>query len=105
VPEASEKLAADVARVVARVRELDLRKQPSIAETLDWTRALLALGAEKVDDALLAETATLLLKNRDDVTILRDAAGSSDGFVSEALERGLGQVGGPAGVRGPGPTK
>ena len=105
VPEASEKLAADVARVVARVRELDLRKQPSIAETLDWTRALLALGAEKVDDALLAETATLLLKNRDDVTILREAAGSSDGFVSEALERGLGQVGGPAGVRGPGPTK
>lgn len=85
VPEASEKLAADIARVVAHVRGLDLRKQPSIAETLDWTRALLALGAEKVDDDLLAETATLLVKNRDDAEALRQAA-SSGGFVAEALE-------------------
>ncbi len=89
VPEASEKLAADVARIVAHVRALDLRKQPSIAETLDWTRALLALGAEKVDDDLLAETATLLLKNRDDVSALRHAA-EAGGFVTEALERGAG---------------
>lgn len=85
VPEASARLAADVARVVARVRAMDLRKQPSIAETLDWTRALLALGAEKVDDELLAETTTLLLKNREDIEALRRAAGSG-GFVAEALE-------------------
>ncbi len=93
VPEASAKLAADVARVVARVREMDLRKQPSIAETLDWTRALLALGAEKVDDELLAETATLLLKNRDDVAALRQAA-AAGGFVAGALEPSRGS---PAG--------
>jgi len=90
VPEASEKLAADVARVVARVRTLDLRKQPSIAETLDWTRALLALGAERVDDHLLSETATLLLKNREDVETLRRAA-DAGGFVSGALERSMGE--------------
>lgn len=92
VPEASEKLAAEVARIVAQVRTLDLRKQPSIAETLDWTRALLALGADKVDDDLLAETATLLLKNRDDVSALRQAA-EAGGFVTEALERGAATTG------------
>ncbi|RJQ09845.1 MAG: MoxR family ATPase [Bacillota bacterium] len=85
VPEASDKLARDVACVVARVRTMDLRKQPSIAETLDWTRALLALGVEKVNDQLLAETATMLLKNRDDVLALREAAAGGR-WVTEALE-------------------
>jgi MoxR-like ATPase len=86
VPAAGERLASAVARIVAAVRELELRKQPSIAEALDWTRALLALGAEQVDDALLAETATLLLKNRDDVLSLRRAT-AAGGFVTAALER------------------
>lgn len=93
-PGASESLASDVARVVAHVRTLDLKKQPSIAETLDWTRALLALGVERIDDRLLAETATLLLKNRDDVRTLRDAA-APGGFVTEALERGREHLGSP----------
>jgi MoxR-like ATPase len=88
VPEASARLASEVARVVAAVREMDLRKQPSIAETLDWTRALLALGADRVDDALLAETAALLLKSREDVIGLRQAAGAPGGLVTTALERG-----------------
>ncbi len=86
VPEAPARLAAEVARVVAEVRTMDCRKYPSIAETLDWTRALLALGADHVDDDLLAETAALLLKNRDDVATLRAAAGKG-GFVKAALER------------------
>jgi len=86
VPEASEKLATDVARVVAEVRAMDLKKQPSIAETLDWARALLVLGAEKLDDDLLAETATILLKSRGDVTALRQAA-AAGGFVTGALEK------------------
>ncbi len=99
VPEVSARLAADVARIVSAVRGMDLRKQPSIAETLDWTRALLALGAEKVDDALLAETASVLLKSRDDVLALRRAATEPGGFVTAALER-AGDAGKPGSRRG-----
>ena len=85
VPGAGAKLAADVARVVAELRRMNLRKTPSIAETLDWTRALLALGAERLDDHLLAETATLLTKNRDDLEAVRSAA-RAGGLVARALE-------------------
>lgn len=85
VPEASERLASEVARVVAEVRRLDLRKQPSIAETLDWARALLAMGVHKVTDDALEATATILLKNREDVLALRKAA-TGRGLVTDALE-------------------
>ncbi|HCW51282.1 MAG TPA: ATPase [Clostridiales bacterium] len=86
VPEAPARLAAEVARVVAFVRSMDLRKHPSIAETLDWTRALLALGATRVDDGLVGETASLLLKNREDLALLRKAV-AAGGWVAEAFER------------------
>jgi len=93
VPGVSERLASQVARVLARIRTLELRKQPSIAETLDWTRALLALGTERLDDDVLAETATVLLKNREDAAALRRAADGA--FVPRALEAG-GAEGGAA---------
>lgn len=68
IPEATEKLAVQIATAVNHLRHnLTLNKQPSIAETLDWTRALIAMHADHLDPALVQQTMGLLLKNRDDL--------------------------------------
>jgi MoxR-like ATPase len=67
VPEADEALRDQVARFVNRLRKLDLKKAPSIAETLDWCRALLALGVRGLDAAAVRQTLGLLLKHEADV--------------------------------------
>ncbi len=67
VPEASEALARQVATVVARLRTLGLRKLPSIAESIDWARALVLLNAEKLEPELVASTLSLVLKYEGDV--------------------------------------
>ena len=66
VPEADEALRDQVARFVARLRKLDLKKAPSIAETLDWCRALLALGVRGLDAGVVRQTLNLLLKHEAD---------------------------------------
>jgi MoxR-like ATPase len=70
-PEASEGLARSVAEVVARLREMDLIKRPGPAEAIDWTRALAALGIGTVDAASADETLGWVVKNRDDLTMVR----------------------------------
>ncbi|BDG08267.1 AAA family ATPase [Anaeromyxobacter paludicola] len=70
-PEAREALARQVVAAVARVRRLDLRKPPSIAETLDWVRGLVLLGAEALDPAVAGETLSLLLKHETDAERVR----------------------------------
>jgi hypothetical protein len=60
---------------VSRLRTLDLRKPPSISETLDWVRALALLGAESLDAALLDETLGLVLKHEADVARVRERRG------------------------------
>jgi hypothetical protein len=60
-------LAAQVVDVVRRIRTLDLRKAPSISETLDWARALILLNAESLSPALIEETLELILKYDRDV--------------------------------------
>jgi MoxR-like ATPase len=72
VPEADEKLRAQVARFVAGLRRLDLRKAPSIAETLDWARGLCALGVRELDAATVRQTLSLVVKHEED---LRKAEG------------------------------
>jgi MoxR-like ATPase len=67
VPEADEGLRDQVARFVHGLRRLDLKKAPSIAETLDWCRALLALGVRGLDAAAARQTLNLLLKHEEDV--------------------------------------
>jgi len=67
VPEAPAELTEQVVRVVRSLRALELRKPPSISETLDWTRSLLELGLDRVDEASLASTLTVLLKHQRDV--------------------------------------
>jgi MoxR-like ATPase len=75
LPQAPESLARRVVEVVHRLRGLDLTKVPGIAETLDWTAALLALGATDLDPQLLEETIGVVLKYEEDIRGLRGARG------------------------------
>jgi hypothetical protein len=59
-------LANEAARMVNAMRKLDLRKPPSIAETLDWTRALVRLGVKELDTPAIRSTLGVLLKHEDD---------------------------------------
>jgi MoxR-like ATPase len=72
VPEASARLSESLVRVVAQLRTLDLKKRPSISETLDWTRALLLLGRAELDRATLEETLNLILKYEGDIARARE---------------------------------
>ncbi len=72
VPEASQHLAEALTRVVAQLRELDLKKRPSISETLDWTRALLLLGRHELDRATIEDTLNLILKYEGDIARARE---------------------------------
>jgi len=74
-PGASEALARAVVAAVAKLRTFDLRKPPSISETLDWVRALALLGSESLDPALLDETLGLVLKHEADVARARERRG------------------------------
>ncbi len=69
VPELSAKLALEAARLVNAIRKMELRKSPSIAETLDWARALVRLGVEEIDTPAVRATLGLLLKHEDDRTV------------------------------------
>ena len=66
VPEAGESLTKQLVAFVQSVRQLDLRKTPSVAETLDWARSLVLLGAPSLDPKLVRETLGVLLKHRED---------------------------------------
>lgn len=67
VPGIDERLATQVARFMAGLRKLELRKAPSIAETLDWARGLQALGVTALDPATVRQTLSLVLKHEDDL--------------------------------------
>ena len=67
VPAASAALSSSLVRIVAELRKLDLKKRPSISETLDWARALLWLGRNELDRATVEETLNLVLKYEGDI--------------------------------------
>jgi MoxR-like ATPase len=67
VPECDEQLRRQVARFINSLRKLELKKAPSIAETLDWTRALLALGIKELDTPTVKRTLNLVLKYEEDI--------------------------------------
>jgi MoxR-like ATPase len=69
VPELNVHLAAEIARLVAVLRSADLKKPPSISETVDWARTLLALGAGELTDDLTRQTLSVLLKYERDITV------------------------------------
>ena len=73
VPDAPERLAAQAAAFVHELRTLDLTKQPGIAETIDWTQALLALGQEEIEAGVVDLTLGSVLKFHEDIGRVRDA--------------------------------
>jgi len=76
VPDVDARLGAQIARFVAGLRRLDLRKAPSIAETLDWARGLCALGVRELDAASVRQTLSLVLKHEDDLRKAEAKVGS-----------------------------
>ncbi|MFM8303029.1 MAG: AAA family ATPase [Actinomycetota bacterium] len=71
VPEIDAALAEQVARVVRSVRELDLKKAPSISETIDWARTLIYLGRSEITPETIGETLHVLLKYQSDIAKAR----------------------------------
>ena len=67
VPGITENLADQIARVVRSIRQLELKKAPSVSETLDWARTLLLLGATEIDQSQATETLHILLKYQSDI--------------------------------------
>jgi len=71
VPELSPKLARQAVELVQKLRTMDMRKSPSISETLDWAKALVTLNAENLDKSVLDSTLSVLLKHESDLAQAR----------------------------------
>jgi MoxR-like ATPase len=67
IPEITDSLADQVARIVRSIRQLELKKAPSVSETLDWARTLLLLNIEHIDEQTASDTVNILLKYRSDI--------------------------------------
>jgi MoxR-like ATPase len=67
VPDITENLADQVARIVRSIRQLELKKAPSVSETLDWARTLLLLGVDSITETEATETINILLKYQSDI--------------------------------------
>ena len=74
-PELPETVARRLVEVVARVRELDLKKPPSIAESIDWARALLLLGADDITQDVFRDTMSIIVKHRTDLDTVAERVG------------------------------
>ncbi|MBJ7382623.1 MAG: MoxR family ATPase, partial [Acidimicrobiia bacterium] len=75
VPEIDDALAEQVAQVVRSIRALDIKKAPSISETIDWARTLLYLGHTQIDPQVITDTLHVLLKYQSDITKARKEIG------------------------------
>jgi MoxR-like ATPase len=74
-PELPDSVARRLVEVVGMVRELDLKKPPSIAESIDWARALLLLGADDISPELFAATMSIIVKHRTDLDTVAERVG------------------------------
>ena len=74
-PEIDEQLARRLVEVVHMVRSLDLKKPPSIAESIDWARALLLLGADDIDREVFERTMSIIVKHRSDLELVAERVG------------------------------
>jgi MoxR-like ATPase len=74
-PDLSERVARKLVEVIGMVRELDLKKPPSIAESIDWARALILLGADDIDEQTFRETMSVIVKHRTDLDIVAERVG------------------------------
>ena len=80
VPDITENLADQVAQTVRSIRRLELKKPPSVSETLDWARTLVLLGVSRVDADVASETASILLKHQGDIARVNKELASLDGL-------------------------
>jgi MoxR-like ATPase len=69
VPGITEQLATGIAQLVRSLRALDLKKKPSVSETLDWARTLLVIGADVIDSATVGAHLNVLLKHQADIAL------------------------------------
>lgn len=100
VPDLGADLGAQVARLVHRIRQLDLRKHPSISETIDWARTLQVLGVTELRKPAVNRTLAVLLKHRSDIELARDklgldTAGAPSGRPARAPSRAAAASAGP----------
>ncbi len=86
-PGASERLSRQIVEFVQRMRTLDLFKAPGVAETIDWTNALVALNTIRLDPASVQDTLGVLLKYQDD--IVRMQGGDTAKLLDELRARGI----------------
>jgi MoxR-like ATPase len=87
-PEVDEALARRLVEVVHMVRSLDMKKPPSIAESIDWARALLLLGADDIDRSVFERTMSIIVKHRTDMDLVAERVGVKLG--GPALEEAAG---------------
>jgi MoxR-like ATPase len=83
-PTATERLVREVATAVQQLRQADLLKPPGVAETLDWTDALLALGATQLDEDTATRTLGAVLKYREDHERVEQTLGGLAGMLAGA---------------------
>src|SRR3954447_6493590 len=74
-PELPDTVARRLVEVIAMVRDLDLKKPPSIAESIDWARALLLLGADDIDQTTFRDTMSVIVKHRTDLDTVAERVG------------------------------
>jgi MoxR-like ATPase len=74
-PDLPQAVGRKLVEVVAQVRDLDLKKPPSIAESIDWARALLLLGAQDIDTKVFNETLSVIVKHRTDLDVVSERVG------------------------------
>jgi len=99
VPEAHDRLIDDIVELVHAIRALDLKKQPSISETLDWARALVVMNVSNLDEELVKDTLSTILKYEGD---LRKAEKELEGFLAKkkaAAEAAAAPAVAPAGTK------
>src|SRR5215216_4863906 len=81
VPGVSESLADQISRIVRSIRQLELKKSPSVSETLDWANTLMLLGVEQIDAETATSTANILLKYQSDIAkAVREFAADKQGM-------------------------
>ncbi len=81
VPGITEHLANQVARVVRSIRQLELKKHPSVSETIDWARTLVLLGIDQIDAETATDTVNILLKYRTDIEkAVKDMNANADSY-------------------------
>ena len=87
-PELGDAVARKLVEVIAMIRELDLKKPPSIAESIDWARALLLLGADDIDAQVFTDTMSIIVKHRTDLDVVAERVGMKLARPADATPAG-----------------